>query len=349
MGFSSQIKKRTSDGFAITLSFVFLDAIFFSALPLLNISYGPILSVLSVFIFIRVGIFFIYFLCSHLFSKSLVNFSRMVKKIPILITNLLITILAVYGFCIEPFLITINRVEIPVSGLKETIRIVQLSDLHIERTTKRERILPGLVNHLEPDLIVITGDFVNESDGLTPEKKIALTKLLNQLQAPMGVFAVNGNIESPWSLRPLLKDTQVQVLDNAIVRLMTDSGKIVMVGLSCLEWQADGMELQKLMNQAEPDEFSILLYHKPDLAYEADKSGVDLYLAGHTHGGQVRLPFYGAIYTNSRYGKTFEMSLYQLSHTTLYVNRGLGFTGGSTPRIRFLAPPEVTLIELVPG
>jgi len=165
----------------------------------------------------------------------------------------------------------------------------------------------------------------------------------------MGVFAVNGNIESPGSLRPLLKDTQVQVLDNTIVRLMTNSGKIVMVGLSCFEWQADGMELQNLMNQAEPDEFSILLYHKPDLAYEADKSGVDLYLAGHTHGGQVRLPFYGAIYTNSRYGKTFEMSLYQLEHTTLYVNRGLGFTGGSTPRIRFLAPPEVTLIELVPG
>jgi len=150
MGFSSQMKKRTGDGFAITLSFVFLDAIFFSALPLLNISYGPILSVLCVFIFIRVGIFFIYFLCSHLFSKSLVNFSRMVRKIPILIANLFITILAVYSFCIEPFLITINRVEIPVSGLQETIRIVQISDLHIEQTTKRERILPGLVNHLEP-------------------------------------------------------------------------------------------------------------------------------------------------------------------------------------------------------
>jgi len=349
MGFSSQPNKRTNDGFAISLSFVFIDAILLSALPLLNISYGPLLSALGVFIFIRVGIFFLDFFISHIFSKSLTNLSRKARNIPILILNFFIFILAVYGFYIEPFHITINRVEIPVSGLEETIRIVQLSDLHIERTTKRERILPGLVNGLKPDLIVITGDFVNDTDRHTPAKKIALTELLNQLQAPMGIFAVNGNIESPWSLRPLLKDTQVQVLDNDIIRLTMVSGKIVLVGLSCLEWQADGMELRTLMNQVESDDFSILLYHKPDLAYEADESGVDLYLAGHTHGGQVRLPFYGAIYTNSRFGKTFEMSLYQLSHTTLYVNRGLGFTGGSTPRIRFLAPPEVTLIELVPG
>jgi predicted MPP superfamily phosphohydrolase len=92
----------------------------------------------------------------------------------------------------------------------------------------------------------------------------------------------------------------------------------------------------------------MLLYHKPDLAYAADEVAIDLYLAGHTHGGQVRLPFYGAIYANSRYGKTFEMGLYQLKNTTMYVSRGLGFTGGSAPRIRFLAPPEVTIVDLVP-
>jgi len=97
------------------------------------------------------------------------------------------------------------------------------------------------------------------------------------------------------------------------------------------------------------DDFSVLLYHKPDLAYAARDLKVDLYLAGHTHGGQVRVPIYGAIFPNSRYGKTFEMGLYHLDGMTLYVNRGLGFTGGPAPRIRFLAPPEIVVIDLLPA
>jgi hypothetical protein len=75
---------------------------------------------------------------------------------------------------------------------------------------------------------------------------------------------------------------------------------------------------------------------------------VDLYCAGHTHGGQVALPLYGALITFSKYGKKYEAGLYREGETWLYVNRGIGMEGGSTPRVRFWAPPEVTVIEVSP-
>jgi hypothetical protein len=78
----------------------------------------------------------------------------------------------------------------------------------------------------------------------------------------------------------------------------------------------------------------------------ADRLQIDLYLAGHTHGGQVRLPVWGAIITMSAYGKQYESGLYQLNPTTLYVSRGIGLEGLSLPRVRFLCPPEMVLIEL---
>ena len=94
--------------------------------------------------------------------------------------------------------------------------------------------------------------------------------------------------------------------------------------------------------------FSILLYHTPDLMpYIADArvagTGVTLYLAGHTHGGQIRLPIYGALATSSRWGKRYEMGRYYEGETTLYVSRGLGMEGLGAPRARFLAPPEIIL------
>jgi predicted MPP superfamily phosphohydrolase len=92
-----------------------------------------------------------------------------------------------------------------------------------------------------------------------------------------------------------------------------------------------------------------LLYHTPDLIETASELGVDLYLAGHTHGGQVRLPWLGAIFTASRYGKRYEMGSYRVGRTQLYVSRGIGMEGLGTPRVRFLCPPEIVELELGGG
>jgi len=93
---------------------------------------------------------------------------------------------------------------------------------------------------------------------------------------------------------------------------------------------------------------SLFLYHfpYPDVLRETDWERVDLFCAGHTHGGQVALPFYGAIMTLSKYGKRYEAGLYRLARTWMYVNRGIGLEGGSAPRVRFCARPENTVVEI---
>jgi hypothetical protein len=95
-----------------------------------------------------------------------------------------------------------------------------------------------------------------------------------------------------------------------------------------------------------PSRFTLLLYHSPDLAPEAAALGVDLMLSGHTHGGQVRLPWFGALYTSSLYGKRYEAGRYALGRGTLYVSRGIGMEGKGAPRVRFLCPPEIVLWEI---
>jgi len=89
-----------------------------------------------------------------------------------------------------------------------------------------------------------------------------------------------------------------------------------------------------------------LLYHSPDLIREAAEHQIDLYLGGHTHGGQLRLPFYGAIITNSIYGRRYAAGLFEESGTTMYISRGLGFGSGGMPRARFLCRPEIVSLEL---
>jgi predicted MPP superfamily phosphohydrolase len=91
------------------------------------------------------------------------------------------------------------------------------------------------------------------------------------------------------------------------------------------------------------------LYHKPDLVPEISARRFDLYLTGHTHGGQVALPVYGALITLSKFGKRYESGLYREGETAIYVNRGIGMEGGAAPRVRFCAKPELTVIELRPA
>ena len=104
----------------------------------------------------------------------------------------------------------------------------------------------------------------------------------------------------------------------------------------------------RVLEQRPADIFAIFLHHYPDEIREVSRQGVDLYCAGHTHGGQVALPFYGALVTFSRFGKRYESGLYREGLTALYVNRGIGMEGGAL-RVRFCARPEITVIDVVPS
>lgn len=244
-----------------------------------------------------------------------------------------------YGWAIEPYRLAVTTVSVESAKVAgDPVRIVLLSDTHCDPKERLEGKIPAAAAALHPDLIVFTGDSINEPAGL-PGFKALMTGLAKV--AP--VYAVSGNWDTSfWSKLDLYGGTGVRRLERGAVDVAVRGTKIRLLGLPADE----GFAGKALFARADKDSLSIALHHYPDEIYQAADAGVDLYLAGHTHGGQVALPFYGALVTLSRWGKRFESGRYQVGPTTLYVNRGIGMEGSHAPRVRFWATPELTLLEL---
>jgi predicted MPP superfamily phosphohydrolase len=266
----------------------------------------------------------------------------------------LIWALMVYGTVIEPFRLQVSRVAIPhekSSNPGRPLRIVHLSDLHVERLTRRERNLPAIVAALAPDLIVLTGDFLSTSYNRDPRALADLRATLEKLSAPAGLYAVWGTaeVDRPDLLRPMLESLGIVVLEDRAQEVRFGAHRLWLMGLTCSrDLATDGARLQSLMTRAPDQALNLLLYHTPDLMPQASALGVDLYLAGHTHGGQWRIPGLGAVLTSSRYWKRYEAGHYCEAKTHLYVSRGLGMEGFGAPRARFFCRPEVVLVTLCP-
>lgn len=260
------------------------------------------------------------------------------------------TALVVYGFWIEPHHLHLTRQTLvsPKLNAAPPLRVLHLGDLHIERITARERHLIKMVKSLAPDVILFSGDFLNLSNVDDPVAWEDCRTFLRELHAPLGVFAVTGSppVDKPHVIARVLDGLDIRWLKNETVTLDHQGQQINLVGVMCTHrpYVDEPHLLAALKGKLE--RFTILLYHTPDLAPEAAAAGIDLQLSGHTHGGQVRLPFFGALYTSSLYGKRFEVGRYKIDDLTLYVTRGIGLEGMGAPRVRFLCSPEITLWEL---
>lgn len=334
---------------SLTLGLVTLDYFLFALPPVMGISFGDPLVPWGTFAILRTGLLI-----------SLVLFILLVKKRSILHlgqclywgVHILLIMAILDGFYLEPQILTVSPVRIETSALPagSSLRVVQLSDLHVERTTQREKQIPTLVESLQPDIIVLTGDYVNLSYLDDPRAIADARSLLAQLHAPSGVFAVNGTVDSRAQMDRLFTGLDIHVLFNESVSVPVGSGLVQVIGLydeAGWVYSRTLAALQNIMRSQNPDQFQLLLYHNPDLMESFELTGVDLYLAGHTHGGQVRLPFYGALITYSAFEKKYEMGRYDVNGTTLYVSRGLGLEGSYAPRVRFFCPPEIVVIEII--
>lgn len=260
--------------------------------------------------------------------------------------------LVVYAFWIEPHRLTLTRQQLRLQHKlpphAPPLRLLHLGDLHIERVTQRERDLLALIQSLAPDVIVFTGDFLNLSNVHDPIAWDECRSIVRQLAAPLGVYVVTGSpaVDQETVVPQLLADMPVRWLQDESVLLEHQGHCLELVGLTCTHKPfVDRPRLEAILKDR-PDHARVLLYHSPDLAPEAAELNIDLQLSGHTHGGQVRLPGFGALFAGSLYGKAFESGRYSLGALTLYVTRGLGMEGKGAPRVRFLCPPEVILWEI---
>jgi predicted MPP superfamily phosphohydrolase len=250
-----------------------------------------------------------------------------------------------YGWRIEPYWPEVTRVALATDKLPAgdlPIRIAHLSDLHSERRERLEPRLPPLVQALNPDLIVFTGDAVNALDGLP-----TFRRCLRKLAAIAPTFAVRGNWDVWYFPRAdPFEGTGARELDGEARPVRLHDGRTLFLAGVAVGHES---RLERTLSALPPHELSLFLYHSPDLIKSVRQSPVDLYCAGHTHGGQVALPLYGALVTFSRYGKKYESGLFHVGTTTMYVNRGIGMEGGLAPRVRFWARPEITLYEISPA
>jgi len=248
----------------------------------------------------------------------------------------------VYARYIEPTRIEVNVMSVPTPKLKDTtFRIVQISDLHCDWRPRNEEAMVRIVNALRPDVVVATGDYLNDASALP-----LLKTTLSQLEAPLGKFAVTGNFEvRRWSDLDPFTAMGFRLLRQDSVSITKGSESITISGLG---FDCAGA-WQELLADLPADRFNVFLYHMPDLIEDVSSSGVDLYLCGHTHGGQVTLPLYGALVTLSKFGKKYESGQYRHGQTMLYVNRGLGFEPRPAPPVRFCARPEIAVFDIVPA
>ncbi len=225
-----------------------------------------------------------------------------------------------------------------------TVKILHLGDLHFERQTIRETALLQKVKELKPDLILLSGDILNLSRLHDEQSWQGARAIFQQLSAPLGVYLVTGSpaVDLEEIIPHLLVDLPVRLLKDEAITIPVGSDFITLVGSFCSHHpHEDGPALEILTQSiADKHRYRILLYHTPDLAPVAARLGYDLQLSGHTHGGQVCLPLYGALFTGSLYGKQFESGLYQMEDMKLYITRGIGLEGAGAPRVRFLCPPR---------
>jgi len=352
----------------LSLAFTLADGIGLALLPRLRRSFGPVTPPLLGLALGRTALSFAAGLLwaavrtlpspsASLEINSVEALSAHGKAWPTLLLtamlHLAISAASLYATWTEPFHIGVTYAELRSAKLNRhaPLRLLHVTDLHVEHITVREKKLLRLVEELNPDIIVLTGDYLTLSSVYDTDAQAEAHNLLARLCdiARGPVYAITGSppVDRSDVVPAIFEDLAITWLLDTVKELCINGHVIRLAGLRCTqERHVDAPRLRHLLDGSPKHQFTLLLYHSPDLMPEAVELGIDLYLCGHTHGGQIRLPLLGALVTSSDFWKRYEMGRYEENSTTLYVSRGLGMEGLGAPRARFLAPPEIVLWTL---
>ncbi|MBW2262678.1 MAG: metallophosphoesterase [Deltaproteobacteria bacterium] len=252
---------------------------------------------------------------------------------------------ALWTLVVEPQWIVVTRTTIPITDLPEEfegITIALVADTHhgpwtgkgfvrrVARRTSREK----------PDIVALAGDFIHYSaryaePGIEP---------LGGIEAPLGTYAVLGNHdhwEGAEAVRAALRRHGIAILENAHAIVERGGAKLCIAGIQEI-WEG-APDVSEALAGVDPDVPRVLIVHNPDFVDTlGDTPRVDLVLAGHTHGGQVVLPFVGPLILPAR--KEYAAGLVNLPHGLLYVTRG---ASEITPPVRLGCRPEIAILTLV--
>jgi len=253
---------------------------------------------------------------------------------------LVLVAIALDAFVYEPRALEVNHYEIRTDKRDKPLRIAVIADLQTDAPGDYERTAIRRALSEKPDVILLPGDYVQGlSVAAYDQLRPALNALLKaeQFAAPLGAWAVEGNVDhGPWT----------EIFD----------GLPVEATAATRTYEGDGFKVTALSFDDSFDlphtigptaDFHIVFGHGPD--FVLGDITADLMVAGHTHGGQVRLPLFGPPITISRIPREWAAGLTRIeAKGTLVVSRGIGMERGRAPRLRFLCKPEVVIIDVVP-
>jgi predicted MPP superfamily phosphohydrolase len=252
------------------------------------------------------------------------------------------------AYRLEPRQLVVSRHVVDQGGA-ESLRILHITDIQTPRIGEHEEraLRTGMAQR--PDLVVLTGDYVQDELGRPTEAEAArdLRRLLVRVgfRAPLGIFATEGDVGP--QCREVFAGTEARCLtDESAVVTLAGGATLKITGLS----RGRGRErspavLAGLLERGPRADHQIVISHSPDFV-DALPWKLDLALAGHTHGGQFVLPFFGPLVTASRLPRRYAAGLHDFRGVPLHVSRGVGMERGFAPPVRFLCPPEVCLLDV---
>lgn len=255
-----------------------------------------------------------------------------------------------YSREIEPKLLDVNHHKIINPSIPagfNQFKIVQFSDTHLgfQYTAKQLKKLVKKINAFNPDIIFFTGDLMDAPNQYHEENIII--PLLKELHAPFGKFAIYGNHDHGGYgtdiYKSIIEESGFKLLLNSHQQIkLIDGSSIYIIGID--DAMLGKPDIETAIEGVPDESYKILLSHAPDCADEAKNYNIQFQLSGHSHGGQVKFPFAGAL-IKPPFAENYNEGFYTIGSTplTLYVNRGLGTT--RLP-FRFLCKPELTVFTL---
>jgi hypothetical protein len=264
-------------------------------------------------------------------------------------TALASALLAVIGlavaadaFLIEPHWLEVSHYEFRSPKLTRRTRVVVIADIQTDQFTPYEVDALRRAMAEKPDLLLWAGDYLQGTLDVRREVARQINRVLRELpmQAPLGVFAVKGNVDRRSNWKELFEGLKVHVVEQ------TESFAVGEIQLTCLS-MPESFNYQPSVPAAPPGRYHVVLGHAPNFAMGPDKA--DLMLTGHTHAGQVRLPFLGPVTTMHTVPRRHGGGLSERPHGgKMLVSRGVGLERAAAPRLRFLCRPEIVVIDLLP-
>ena len=275
-------------------------------------------------------------------------------RVASILAVLVLVTLPLFGFYathVEPYAVSVDRAAEPLPAQREgddVLRIGVVTDLQTTQIDGYERRAMRLLQEERPDIVFVCGDLFQGTPSQFAANRNALRDLFTGLDVPGGVYVVQGDTDDGPTLDALFEGTSVAYLWNEVVDTRVGDRTVRIAGLGLGRGHEGRAALGELA-AAPPSTVRLALTHRPDWITEVPPTpgAVDLMVAGHTHGGQIQLPFVGPLMTLTDVPRDVAAGgLHEIDGTPIYVSHGVGHEQQGAPQIRFLAPPNVGLIEL---